>query len=709
MKNFVLMPALGISLIAQMSSASAREVVVLPGVVGATGQLSGVDTQGPGTLTVGNQDINTSNDAGGAITSTAANTASIVFTGSSTVTGFVGASGTTFLNVAAGANGNIVTFNGPVYSTTFSLSGSGTVNFNGGFTSNTGSTMDFAGDGFVNVGAGQTVKAAITNSAGASTGTLTLNGNSILDGAVGAASGLKEIRVTGGNALITGQVNSAAYTLDTNTLNVAGAFAIPVAGVINTTIFSPTVYGKIVPVGFATIGNALQVNVNVTGPISIGNNFDIVDATSGTTGSTVLVSTTSNSLRYEFSALPSTAGLVRLTTTQIPLAVIVAPIDNPIAPVIAPVIDALPVDPITLPVLTAITLLPSAPAVADALTQLNPGTANLGAPLVGYRAGQLFQSEWSSHLGRVQADCGREGQDPEKIRLEYSSACHTDNWRPHWWISGIGSWGEQNDAQGFEGYDSRIGGVILAYETPLCFCDGLRAGFGVGYARSSLDGNIYDTESDINSYQAIAYLGYAPGPWFLNGALTYGFDDYSGSRHVSFPGFDGTADSDYKGSQMTAFAATGYHFYIGDGETILTPLATLQFTHLRVGSYTETGNAAINLNVNAQHYNFVQSGLGAKLARNMRLSDTQFLRPELHANWLHSFGTRTMRNNAAFTAGGPAFTVSGLAPKRNTYEVGAGVTLAANKTWSIEGVYDYQWQSSRFSAHQAMITFSMRL
>ena len=204
------------------------------------------------------------------------------------MTGFVDKTGSTFLNISAGTTGNIVTFNGQVFSTTFSLAGTGTVNFNGGFVSNTGSTMDFAGDGFINVGPGQTVKAAITNSAGANTGTLTLNGNSILDGAVGAASGLKQITVVGGNALITGQAKAGIYTLGTNTLNVAGAFAIPVAGVINTTIFSQTLYGKIVPVGAASIGNALQVNVTVTGPIGNGASFNIVDATSGTNGSPAL-------------------------------------------------------------------------------------------------------------------------------------------------------------------------------------------------------------------------------------------------------------------------------------------------------------------------------------------------------------------------------------------------------------------------------------
>src|SRR4051812_43594741 len=122
MKNLVLIPAIGAAMSVCVPLASAREIVVLPGVVSPVGVASGVDTQGPGTLTVGNQNINTSNDAGGAITTTAANTANIVFSGTSAVTGFVGATGTTFLNIAAGANANTVTFSGPVYATTFSVS-----------------------------------------------------------------------------------------------------------------------------------------------------------------------------------------------------------------------------------------------------------------------------------------------------------------------------------------------------------------------------------------------------------------------------------------------------------------------------------------------------------------------------------------------------------------------------------------------------------
>ncbi len=706
MKKMLFIPILGSAMVAWLPSAAAREVVVLPGVVGPVGVASGVDTQGPGLLTVGSQDINTGNDPGGAITTDAANTASIQFNGSSTVTGFVGQTGSTFLNIAAGSNGNTVTFNGPVYSTTFSLAGTGTVNFNNGFTSNTGSTMDFAGDGFINVGAGQTIKAAITNSAGAGTGTLTLNNNSILDGAVGAASGLKQITVAGGNALITGQANAAAYTLGTNTLNVAGAFAIPVAGTINTTIFSPSLYGKIVPVGAATIGNALQVNVTVTGPIPVGSQFNIVDATSGTNGSTVTA--TSNTTRYLFSAAPTTNGLVQITATQIPLAVVVAPVANPVAPIVAPVIDALPLTPATTPLLTAITLLPTAPAVANALAQLQPGTVSLASPQASYRVTQQFQGLWAAHMENAARPCMQNDQpdDRNTPRPDNAAACQPDHTRPQWWGAAFGYAGSQRGQNGYEGYTDNSFGAMLAYDMPLS--QAVTAGVGVRYARTMLDGMSSASRGNIRSYQATAYLGYAPGPWFVNAALVYGLDDYSSSRQVVFPGINSTAVASYGGHQYTAFGATGYHFYVGDGRTVITPTATLQYTRLNTAAYTEMGNNAIALKVNSQKGDFVQSGLGVKFARDLDSAGTHVVRPEVHVNWLHSFRGETMSNTAAFASGGPTFTTQGVKSGRDVLDVGAGLLLASNNRWSLESVYDYQFNHS-YRAGQVMVKFTLSL
>lgn len=709
--------------------AMAQQTVVLSNVFGPTGVSGGVITHGPGTLTVGaGQDINTANNVVG-VSTDAADTANIVFTGSSNVNGLVGATGATFLNIAAGANAATVTFNGAVVSTTFSLTGNGTINFNRGFTSNTGSTLDFGGDGFINVAAGQTVKAALTNTAGAGKGTLTLNGGSIFNGAVGAASGLRAINVVGGNALITGQANAAQFNLGTNTLNVGGALAMPVAGVINTTIFSPILYGKITPVGFATIGNALQINVTVTGPIADGTSFNIVDATSGSTGSTVIA--TDNSLRYKFVAAPTAVGLVRITATQVPLADIVTPVVaggggapgvSPVVPiVVAAAVDGLPVNATTTPLLTAITLLPTAIAIADALEQLGPGTANFAGPQVSYRTTQRFQDQWASHMEAEEA-CMTDSQpnDRRQHRLKEEAVCQGGDMRSHLWVTGIGferspfSSAKQGNSGGFEGYDSRILGMTVNYDMPLSAV--VRAGVGIRYAHANIDGNAssaggagHSSHAETTSYQATAYIGYAPGPWFANGALVFGEDRYSGTRHVAFTGVDSTLTAAYHGNQFTAFGTTGYHAYLGDGLTVITPFASLQYTALRTDPYTEAGNAAINLTVASQEYNFIESTLGAKIARTFPMSGSKVLQPEVHAKWLHAMGDTTITNTANFTAGGPAFTISGLRADPNTFNVGAGLTFAKSGRWAVEGSYDYLWRSQNYAANQLMVSFVLKL
>ncbi len=681
LESVIVFLLLGLAMAIWLPSATAREIVVLPGVVGAEGVTNGVDTQGPGTLTVGAQNINTANDLGGGITTTAANTASVLFNNSSTVTGFVGQVGSTFLDIDAGVNGTIVTFSGPVFSTTFSVAGTGTVNFNGGFISNTGSTMDFAGDGFINVGAGQTVRAAITNTAGARTGTLTLNANSIVDGAVGAASGLKQITVLGGNAAITGQVNSGIYTLGTNMLNVAGAFAIPTTGILNTTLFSALDYGQIVPVGAASIGATVQVNVTVTGLLAVGNNFDIVAATSGTDGSVVNV--TSNTANYAFSAAPTTNGLVRITVTAIP-PVVVPP--DVIPPDVIPVIDDLPPD-----------------EVPAAIAQLVPGTTGVNSPLEGFRATQRLANGLLAQL-----DCDEERHDERFVaRHENAAICQADDKRARFWATTAGFFGEQDNAGVLEGYDFDTYGGVVALDISLG--DRMHAGVGLTYVSTSLDASVYDNQSDIESYLATAFVGYAPGDWFLRGSVTYGIDDYSDTRHIVFTGVDATARADYDGDQFTALGATGYHFRFDDGLTVLTPSVRLQYTELHVDGRAETGAGDLNLIVNAQDYEFFQSGLGVKLAHDVLYADGDVLRPQVHVNWLHSFSDELMQNTASFTGGGTAFTIDGMSSGTDMYEVGAGVTLYDASAWSIEGVYDYQWQTDGYAAHRALLTLAVRL
>ena len=235
-----------------------------------------------------------------------------------------------------------------------------------------------------------------------------------------------------------------------------------------------------------------------------------------------------------------------------------------------------------------------------------------------------------------------------------------------------------------------------------------RAGLGIGYSQTAIDGMTYDTNTDFDTYQATAYIGHEDGPLFIHGSASVGWNEYKGRRHIVFTGINRTANSEYSGQDYTIFTETGYHFLMD--QFTLTPIASLQYGRVNISDYTEQGAGDINLHVDAQGYDFLESGLGAKLERSFKYHDMNFV-PEIHAKWLHEIINPSLSQTAAFDVpGSSAFTTSGLGTDDDTFNVGAGITLlscACNaKTWSVEVGYDYDWRNDGYSAHQGTARFT---
>jgi uncharacterized protein with beta-barrel porin domain len=700
MKTRIISAAVAAVIATWAVSGYARQAVALPGVVGPQGELNGVDTAGPGTLSVGNQNINTNNDLGGALTSTAADTGIVVFSGNSTVTGFTGTVGSEFLRVDAGAPAMTVNFNGAVFAQTFNVTGTGTVNFNG----DVRAAPLFAGDGFINLGTGRTLTGAITT-ATANTGTLTLNNGSSVVGAIGGASGLKQINVVGGNASITGAVQTLGFSLDTNTLTIAGALTTNPGGTIRTTIASNSVFGN-VQAGSSLINAAgITVIPTVTGVVTTGTNFRIVNAPVGTIGAPVVV--VNNSPRYTFAGVPTTTGDVniRLAATA-PLATLVT---TPGALAVAPILDitAAPGSDL-LAVQNAIAVLPNAAAINNALTQLAPGNTNIAAPWVAGQATRLFEDMWVARMDEIQSLCCDTCTPKNSGTVINAHECKTPNREGSWWGKMSATKGHQRNVDNVDGYKTDALGLMLAYDMPLS--DKTRLGFGGGYANTKIDGSNSSSGTFIDTYQLTTYLSHVSGAAFVQGALTVGKDNYDSSRSVVFPGVNRTASANYTGQQYTALVSAGKHYFFDHAVTV-TPLASLQASRIDVDSYTESGAGGANLRVGSQKYNFLQSGLGVKAEQIMESANGTYS-PEVHAKWLHDFSSTTMHQNAAFAGGGSSFSTNGIKQDRDMFNVGAGVTFLScncgDKTWTVKGVYDYKWSQSSYSAHQVSMIASMK-
>ncbi|PKO33578.1 MAG: hypothetical protein CVU34_11490 [Betaproteobacteria bacterium HGW-Betaproteobacteria-7] len=674
----------------------AREAVALPGVVGAEGELNGVDTTNNATLTVGNnQNINTNNDPGGAFTTANNNQGDILFQGNSTVTGATGTIGNSFLSLSAGVAGTTVNFNGAVFSTTINVSGTGTINFNG----NVIGAAVFANDGFINLGAGRSLTGAITTLT-ASTGTLTLNGGSSVTGAIGGANGLKQINVAGGNAAVTGAVQALGFNLGANTLVIDGALTTNPGGVIQTTLASDAVFGKILASTGASNIDAGGVTVipTVTGALTNGTTYKIVDGLSGTDNA--IVSVINNNPRYTFAGLPTLAGDVSIQLAGVaPLATLVT---APGALAVAPILDVnAPANSDLLTVQDAIAVLPSVAGINNALTQLAPGTTNLAAPRVAGQTAQLFDDLWMARVHEIQDAC-----EP-KNRAAYTSQCEGVQKQSNWWGKGFGNAGRQRDVDEISGYKTKTFGLMLGYDIPLN--KDTHIGWGGGYANANVDDNNSNGKTEIDSYQLTGYLSHVPGPWFIKGALTVGIDRYDGSRSIVFPGVNRKASADYKGQQYSAMVSAGQHFFFN--QTTVTPLVALRASRIHVGSYSESGAGDLNLRVRSQDYDVVQSTLGVKVEQHIQSANGNFY-PELHFKWLHDFTSTTMEQTAAFSGGGGRFKAQGVKQDRDLFNVGVGISFLScncvDNSWTVKGVYDYKWNESKFSAHEVSVVANFR-
>ena len=431
----------------------------------------------------------------------------------------------------------------------------------------------------------------------------------------------------------------------------------------------------------------------VTGVLTNGINFRIVNGLAGPIG--VPVSVVNNNPRYTFAGVATTTGNVNILLTGVaPLATIVT---SPAAVAVASILDvtAAPGSDL-LTVQNAIATLTSAAANSNALAQLAPGAANLAAPWVAGQATRLFEDMWMARVEEIQDLCCN-ACDLNKSNVPVNAHKCKGTERSNWWGKVFDNVGRQGDKDNINGYRTKALGLMLAYDMPLN--NQTRLGLGGGYANTTIDGNNFGGTTKIDSYQLTGYLSHAPGPVFVQGALTVGVDKYKGSRSIVFPGVSRTAAADYTGQQYTGIVMAGRHFSFN--QNTVTPLASLQVSRIHVDGYTESGAGDVNLRVDSQNYNFVQSSLGVKAERLIQSGNGTYS-PEMHVKWLHDFSSTTMRQNAAFTGGGATFTTQGIKQDRDLFNVGAGITFLSckcgEKTSTVKAVYDYKWNQSNYWA-----------
>lgn len=260
------------------------------------------------------------------------------------------------------------------------------------------------------------------------------------------------------------------------------------------------------------------------------------------------------------------------------------------------------------------------------------------------------------------------------------------------WAQGFGSYLHQGATEASDGYTANIRGVSVGYDTYLF--EHVIAGFSGGFAQNSVTTGDANTRTDADSYQGSLYGSLARDACYLNAVLSFAYNRYNASRHIAFGVIDRTAKGDYGGQQYSGYLEGGYAFT--SNGFVLTPLMSLQVMRLQLEDFTESGAGDLNLKTDRQHYDLIQTGLGAKivypiLRKNFRVT------PELHAKWLYDFAGDAQQATSTFTGGGASFVTKGSDPPRSSGNLGAKLTVMTQSNWSVSLNYDFEIKPDFYS------------
>ena len=226
------------------------------------------------------------------------------------------------------------------------------------------------------------------------------------------------------------------------------------------------------------------------------------------------------------------------------------------------------------------------------------------------------------------------------------------------WLTGFGGAGGLDESGDLHGMDYQIAGVAGGIDRWLG--PSLLAGFAVGYARSDFDANKISGNGDSNTVSGAVYATYAPGRWYVDGAIGFGHSEGSLDRSIVFPGVARHAKGEPTANAFLSNVETGYSFALGH-TTLLTPLAALQGIVVDEDSFAESGAEAIDLIVHGNSTEAAIGLLGGELSQEFAVGLPAPLLIKLRAGWAHDFAD----TSRSFTAGfqglpGPSFAISGV-------------------------------------------------
>lgn len=274
------------------------------------------------------------------------------------------------------------------------------------------------------------------------------------------------------------------------------------------------------------------------------------------------------------------------------------------------------------------------------------------------------------------------------------------------WGKFFGRTSDQANRHAVAGYQNHMLGFALGSDVLLNPYNLL--GMAVSYAHLDIDHAVSDSQTGVDSYQIGIYGQHEFAGWcwpvFINWEASLGYNDYETQRDFTFASLHFAPSADYHGWMFGADAEVGYDYLFSCWHIM--PIANLFYSHLGIGSFTESGMDNANQHVDSTDFDLLRGGIGLRAMFDIpyiKNYTTVVLEPEMHAFAFYDFVTSRMDVTSQFVGAGPSFATLGFEPSRGTYNLGASLTTYGKRsplTFTLS--YDYE-KKTGYTAHNGFL------
>jgi outer membrane autotransporter protein len=513
-----------------------------------------------------------------------------------------------------------------------------------------------------------------------------------------------------GSLLNYGTVNVGAGT----TFNVGGNYTQNAAGTLMTEIASPTSYDKLNVTGTASLNGTVQP-VLLNGFRPQGNQvFHFFTATGGITGSfsNVANAQITNTLFWRLHYTPTSVDLLAqrdYANSSLNL----TPNQRAVGNMLNGLADTATGD--LNQVLNTIDNLSSGNDLAGAYQQISADKAASLATL-GFAGADLFRRGLAHRITnlryRTLGGVGGPGglgsfnlnySGASGLMLAYNSsslaglitakksAAPETSWGLY--LDPALALGSQKSSNNQTGFNFTIAGFNAGADYRVR--DDLLVGLASGYSHTGASFRGSGGAVENNTWPLTAYAAYLPESFYAYGSLGYALNLFSLERNLSFGSLSRVTTSSPTGHQFNAYGEAGYD--IKASSLVLTPLVSLAYSNLWVNGFTESGAGSMNLQVDSQQADSLQTGVGAKVAMPLRRNGVTVV-PQAYATYQHEFSNTSRGLDARLSQGGSTFAFQSEKLGQDFAVLGASVTLITQKNFSLHLDYNAEVGRKNYTA-----------